>query len=155
MAVRMLFQIGLKLLASIAVLDGVPEGKIESLRGDFLGCRRRGLCGRERGGIKPCSGERGKGTLRILLEVGFELGRAAVLDAVPKRELEGDLVVGGQFGDRRRSGRRIRVPQPSPRGSGPLARTASSPMRSRNARIGCAMFLTSCSPRSSKTMPPR
>jgi transposase len=27
------------------------------------------------------------------------------LDAVPKRELEGDLVVGGQFGDRRRSGR--------------------------------------------------
>jgi hypothetical protein len=39
---------------------------------------------------------------RVLLQVGFELGRAAVLDAVPERELEGDLVIGGQFGDRRR-----------------------------------------------------
>ena len=76
MAVRMLFQIGLKLLTSIAVLDGVPEGQVESLRGDFLGRRRRWACGRERGGIKPCSGERGKGTFRIPLEVGFELGRA-------------------------------------------------------------------------------
>jgi hypothetical protein len=37
MAVRMLFQIGPKLLTSIAVLDGVPEGKVESLCGDFLG----------------------------------------------------------------------------------------------------------------------
>jgi len=108
MAVRMLFQIGPKLLTSIAVLDGVPEGKVESLCGDFLGRRRRSACGRGRGGIKPCSGERGKGTFRIPLEVGFELGSAAVLDAVPKRELEGDLIVGGEFGDGRRDGRRIR-----------------------------------------------
>jgi adenylate cyclase len=56
-------QIGPKLLTSIAVLDGVPEGKVESLCGDFLGRRRRPACGRGRGGIKPCSGERGKGTL--------------------------------------------------------------------------------------------
>jgi hypothetical protein len=41
MAFRMLFKIGLKLLTSIAVLDGVPEGHVESLRGDFLGRRRR------------------------------------------------------------------------------------------------------------------
>ena len=81
MAVRMLFQIGPKLLTSIAFLDGVPEGKIESFRGDFLGCRRRGTWRRERSCIKPCSGERGEGALRILLEVGFELGRAALLDA--------------------------------------------------------------------------
>jgi|ERR1700730_16801279 len=108
MAVRMLFQIGPKLLTSIAFLDGVPEGKIESFRGDFLGCRRRGTWRRERSCIKPCSGERGEGALRILLEVGFELGRAALLNAVPKRELEGDLIVSGEFGDGRRGGRRIR-----------------------------------------------
>ena len=108
MAVRMLFQIGPKLLTSIAFLDGVPEGKVESLCGDFLGRRPRSACGRGRGGIKPCSGERGEGALRILPEVGFELGRAALLDAVPKRELEGDLIVSGEFGDGRRGGRRIR-----------------------------------------------
>jgi hypothetical protein len=97
MAIRMLFQIGLKLLTSIAVLNGVPEGKVESLCGDFLGRRRRWACERERGGIKPCSGKRGKGAFRITLEVGFELGRTAVLDAVPKRELEGALIVGARF----------------------------------------------------------
>src|SRR5580693_3309049 len=118
MPVRMLFQIGPKLLTSIAVLDGVPEGEVESLCGDFLGRRRRSAGGRGRGGIKPCSGERGKGPFRIPLEVGFELGSAAVLDAVPKRELEGDLIVGGEFGDGRRDGKTNQVTQPTPRKSG-------------------------------------
>src|ERR1700730_1498270 len=103
----MLLKVGLKLLAPIAVLHGVPESEIESFRGGFLGCRCRGTWRRERSCIEPCSGERGKGTFRILLEVGFHLGRAAVLDAVPKRELKGDLVVGGQLGDLRRSGRQF------------------------------------------------
>src|ERR1700674_3339726 len=91
MAVRMLFQIGLKLLASVAVLHGIPESKIESFRGDFLRCRCRGTWRREGGCIDLCSGERGEAALRILLEVGFELRRTAVLDAVPKRELGGQL----------------------------------------------------------------
>src|ERR1700680_3932119 len=106
-AIRMLLEVGLKLLAPIAVLHGVPESEIESFRGGFLRCRCRGTWRAERRCIEPCSGERGKGTFRILLEVGFHLGRAAVLDVVPKRELEGDLVVGGQFGDLRRSGRQF------------------------------------------------
>jgi hypothetical protein len=36
---------------------------------------------------------------------GFELDRTTIFDAVPKRQLEGDLVVGGQLRDRSLSGR--------------------------------------------------
>ena len=96
---------GLELLAPIAVLHGIPESKIESVRGGIRGCWRHRVRRRKRGRIKSCSGERSESTPRILLEIGFELGRAAVLDAFPKRELEGNLVVGGQIGDRRWSGR--------------------------------------------------
>jgi hypothetical protein len=127
---RMLLEVGLKLLPPIAVLHGIPKSKIESFRGGLLGCGRGKTWGRKRSGIKPCSGKRGKGALRILLEIGFQLGRTAFLDTVPKRQLEGDLVVGGQFGDRRRSGRRFGY------------------FRDRG-------LLTSCSPKSSKTMPSR
>jgi hypothetical protein len=107
-ATRMLLQVGLKLLAPIAVLHGVPESKIESFRGDFLG----GV------GVAGLGGESAAASSRVraseakvpsgYCEVGFEFGRAAVPDAVPKRELEGDLIVGGEFGDGRRGGRRIR-----------------------------------------------
>ena len=96
-AIRMLLEVRLKLLPPIAVLHGIPKSKIESSRSGLLGCRRSGICGRKRGCIKPCSGKRGKGAFRITLEVGFELGMTAVLDAVPKRELEGDLIVGARF----------------------------------------------------------
>ena len=51
-AIRMLLQVGLKLLAPIAVLHGVPESKIENFRGIFLGCRRGGTWRRERSCIK-------------------------------------------------------------------------------------------------------
>src|SRR3984893_13285793 len=99
----MLLKVGLKLLAPIAAVHGVPESEIESYLGRFLGCWCRGTWRRERSCIEPCSGERGKGTFRILLEVGFQLGRTALPDAVPKR----DLVVGGQFRDLRRGGRQF------------------------------------------------
>ena len=104
-AIRMLFEVGLELLAPIAVLHGIPESKIESVRGGIRGRWRRRVRRRKRGRIKSCSGERGESTLRILLEIRFELRRAAVLNAFPKRELKGNLVVGGQFGDRHWSGR--------------------------------------------------
>jgi hypothetical protein len=104
---RMLLEVGLKLLPPIAVLHGIPKSEIESFRGGLLECRRRGICGRKRGCIKPCSGKRGKGALRKPLEVGFQFSRTTVLDTVPKRELQGDLVIGGQFADRRRSGWRF------------------------------------------------
>jgi len=58
MAVQMLFQIGLKFLASVAVLLGIPESKIESFRGDFLRCRCRGTWRRERGRIVFWRGRR-------------------------------------------------------------------------------------------------
>jgi hypothetical protein len=90
----MLLEVGLKLLPPIAVLYGVPESEIESFGSSILGCRRSGSCGRKRGCIKPCSGKRGKGARRILLEVGFQFSRTALLDTVPKRELEGDFVIG-------------------------------------------------------------
>jgi hypothetical protein len=64
MTVRVLLEIGLELLAPVAVLDGIPEGKIEFVYCDFLGNWRRG---RERGGINPGFGERGKGALRVFL----------------------------------------------------------------------------------------
>ena len=40
-AIRMLLEVRLKLLAPIAVLHGIPESNIESFRGEFLGCRHR------------------------------------------------------------------------------------------------------------------
>jgi hypothetical protein len=40
-AIRMLLEVGLKLLAPIAVLHGFPESEIEGFCGEFLGCRRR------------------------------------------------------------------------------------------------------------------
>ena len=39
-AIRVLLEVGLELLAPIAVLHGVPERKIECVTGD-IGCRRR------------------------------------------------------------------------------------------------------------------
>ena len=92
MTIRMLLEVRLKLLPPIAVLHGIPKSKIESFRSGHFGCRRCGICGRKRGCIKPCSGKRGKGAVRILLEVGFQFSRTAVIDTVPKRELQGDLV---------------------------------------------------------------
>src|SRR5205085_9741126 len=105
--IRMLLEVGLKLLPPIAVLYGIPESAIASFRSGLLRCPCRGICGRKRGCIKPCSGKRGKGAVRILLDAGFQFSRTAVLDTVPKRQLEGDLVVGGQFADRRWSGWRF------------------------------------------------
>jgi hypothetical protein len=57
MAIWMLLQVGRKLLASIAVLDGVPEGKIESISYRIRWCWRHSFGRRERGGITPRSGE--------------------------------------------------------------------------------------------------
>ena len=43
MPIGMLLEVGLKLLAPVAVLDGIPEGKVESVGGDLLWCRRAGI----------------------------------------------------------------------------------------------------------------
>ena len=43
------------------------------------------------------AGERSKGALGILIEIGFQLGWTAVLGAVPKCQLQGDFIVGRQF----------------------------------------------------------
>jgi hypothetical protein len=115
-AVRMLLEVGLELLAPVTVLDRIPEGKIKFVNCDFLGCWRRG---RVRGCIKPGSGERGEGTRRILLKVGFQLGRAAVLDAVPRVPARGQPRC-RQTNRRSSLGKGVRVTQPVPR-TGPLA----------------------------------
>src|ERR1700738_2284331 len=118
-AIRMLFEVGLELLAPIAVLHGIPESKIESVRGGIRGRWRRRVRRRKRGRIKSCSGERGESTLGILLEIRFELRRAAV--RFPKTRARGQP-------RGRRTVRRsplewkvIRVPQRSPRVSAPPA----------------------------------
>ena len=41
-AIRMLLKVGLEFLAPIAVLHGIPESEIESIRGGVRGRRRRG-----------------------------------------------------------------------------------------------------------------
>jgi hypothetical protein len=58
-------------------------------------------------GIDSCSGECRKGPFWIFLKVGFQLGRTALLDTVPKRQFEGDCIVGRQFGGRSRSQRQF------------------------------------------------
>src|SRR5271163_1500956 len=103
MAVWVLLQIRLELFPPIAVLHRVPESEIERVRSD-LGGRPRGTRRRHCSSIKPRSGKRGEGTVRIAFEIGCKLGRAAVLNAVPKCELQGNLTVGGRFGVRLRSG---------------------------------------------------
>ena len=68
MALRMPIEIGLELFASIAVLDRIPESQIESVSS---GIRKRRSRRGSRGGVKPCSSERGKRTIRVLFEIGF------------------------------------------------------------------------------------
>ena len=58
-------------------------------------------------GIDSCSGECRKGPFWIFLKVGFQLGRTALLDTVPKRQFEGDCIVGRQFVGCRRSQRQF------------------------------------------------
>ena len=60
-----------------------------------------------RGWVKPGAGKRGEGAIRILIKVGFEFGRAAIFDAVPKCQLKGNLVVRRQVRECRRSGRQF------------------------------------------------
>jgi hypothetical protein len=84
MPIRVLIQIGFELLGAVAVLDRFPEGEVEWIWDGFGGRVRRLVrrcrLGRE---IAAGPGQRGEGAVRILLEIGFELGRAAVLDALP------------------------------------------------------------------------
>jgi hypothetical protein len=68
-------------------------------------------------------------------EIGFELGGTAVFDAVPKRQLEGNLLVGGQLGNRRRSRRHFWCLISLPRGRDILPRYLTEPEPKRADRV--------------------
>jgi len=87
MSVRMFFEIYLKLLAPIAVLDRFPESKIKSIRSSIP--RPSGFSAL-RALFESRSGKRGKGTVRILLEIRFKLPWGPVLDTLPKSEFQRD-----------------------------------------------------------------
>ncbi len=97
MTVWVLVEVGLELFAAIAVLDRAPEGQGQRVAG---GVRMAGLAlARRRRAVALASGAKvPSGSPRI----GFELGQAFVLDAVPERQLEGDFALRRQFRNRRR-----------------------------------------------------
>ena len=139
MAIRMLLKVGLKLLASVAVLDGIPERKIERLRGDFLGCRRGGTWRRPRrcmsrvraSGAKVPSGYSGR-------EADFESrGHRHLWPLSQSASSRRDLVVGGQFGEQPPEPGLFLVARRHPRGSEPPGRRCPARAKAKGAdRVG-------------------
>jgi hypothetical protein len=84
MSVWMLIEIGFKLVASIAVLDRIPKSQVQGVSG---GIRRGGIPSvsvRWRQVVFWLARQR---AIRVLFEIRFELGKVAVLDAFPQRDL--------------------------------------------------------------------
>ena len=93
MAVRVLIEVGLDFLATLAFLNRIPESKIQSCGRGIIRRGHRSTGSGVHRFLHSGAGERSKGALRILVEIGFQLGWTAVLDAVPKCQFEGDFIV--------------------------------------------------------------
>jgi hypothetical protein len=89
MPVRVALQISGDLFRPIAVLDRIPKSEINGVWPGVGGSRQGPrFPGRWNvGNILPRLGERSEGALRIMLQIGGKLVRAAVPDTVPKSKL--------------------------------------------------------------------